>query len=250
MTRTLADARRWAEHGTQVCRAAIDSLDEDAFAQPSLLPGWTRKHLVAHLAANGEAVRNLATWAATGVPTPMYSSLEQRAADIEAGSHCAGSELAAWFASTAAALLAAWEGLSEAAWQAPVVTAQGRTVPASETPWMRTREVMVHAVDLGTGVTFDDLPADFLLALGEDIVGKRAAAPMVGSPDIQVCPTAAGADADGVCWMLPGTEPGTPITVTGPLAACTAYLAGRGDASLTASRDEHTTPIPSLAAWL
>ena len=246
MNRTLADARRWAAHGTQVCRAAIDSLDEDAFAQPSLLPGWTRKHLVAHLAANGEAVRNLSTWAATGVPTPMYSSPEQRAADIEAGSHSAGAELAAWFASTAAALMAAWDSLSDAAWQSPVVTAQGRTVPASETPWMRTREVMVHAVDLGTGVTFADLPADFLLALGDDVVAKRSAAPLAGSPDIQVCPT----DADGVCWTLPGTEPSTPITVTGPLAACTAYLAGRGDAHLTASRDEHTTPIPSLAAWL
>ena len=79
MGRTLDDARRWASFGTQVCRDAILTLDEDTFAEPSLLPGWTRKHLVAHLAANAEAVRNLATWAATGVPTPMYSSLEQRA---------------------------------------------------------------------------------------------------------------------------------------------------------------------------
>ncbi len=246
MQRTLADARRWVAHGTQVCREAIASLDEGAFAEASLLPGWTRKHLVAHLAANGDAVRNLATWAATGVPTPMYSSPAQRASDIEAGSQYAGSALAAWFDRSAQDLHTAWDALPESAWAAPVVTAQGRTVAASETPWMRAREVMVHAIDLGTGVTFADLPADFLEALGDDITGKRAATPMADSPAIEIRPT----DATGVCWTLPGSDATTPITVAGPLAACTAYLAGRGDAGLTASRDGEPTPIPSLAAWL
>ena len=66
--------------------------------------------------------------------------------------------------------------LTDEQWEAEVVTAQGRTVPASETPWMRAREVMVHAVDLGTGIGFDDLPDGFLVALCDDIVGKRAAA--------------------------------------------------------------------------
>ena len=32
---------------------------------------------------------------------------------------------------------------------AEVVTAQGRTVPATEIPWLRAREVYVHVVDLG-----------------------------------------------------------------------------------------------------
>ncbi|MDT0214231.1 hypothetical protein Q9R29_10060 [Rothia sp. ARF10] len=41
-------------------------------------------------------------------------------------------------------------------------------MPASETPWMRACEVMVHAVDLTTGVTFDDLPGDFLETLQAD----------------------------------------------------------------------------------
>jgi maleylpyruvate isomerase len=57
-----------------------------------------------------------------------------------------------------------------------VVTAQGRTVPATEIPWMRAREVCVHAVDLGAGITFGDLPADFTAALLADVVRKRAGA--------------------------------------------------------------------------
>ncbi|WP_371572951.1 hypothetical protein [Streptomyces sp. NBC_01314] len=63
--------------------------------------------------------------------------------------------------------------LTEEQWRAPVVTAQGRTVPASEVPWMRTREVMVHAVDLDTGIQFADLPEEFLAELRHDIVGQR-----------------------------------------------------------------------------
>lgn len=54
-------------------------------------------------------------------------------------------------------------------WQAEVVTAQGRAVPAAETPWMRSREMLVHAVDLGTGLAFADLPDAFLAALRADI---------------------------------------------------------------------------------
>ena len=71
-------------------------------------------------------------------------------------------------------LAAALDGLPAGAWDATVVTAQGRTVPATEIPWMRAREVCVHAVDLGAGITFGDLPADFTAALLANVVRKRA----------------------------------------------------------------------------
>lgn len=38
---------------------------------------------------------------------------------------------------------------------------------------MRTREVAVHAVDLGVGVTFDDLPPDVVTRLVNEIVARR-----------------------------------------------------------------------------
>jgi len=247
MARTLADARRWVEQGTLLCQGALGGLDEESFAAPSLLPGWTRKHLAAHLAANGDAVGNLVHWAATGVRTPMYSSPEQRVADIEAGSTLPGVDLAAWFDRSAASLAEAMAGLTEAQWAVEVVTAQGRTVPAWETPWMRAREVLVHAVDLGTGLGFADLPVAFLRELGHDIVRKRRQAPLADSPEMQVWPV----DADGVTWTLPGTESGPPVLVFGALADCTAYLAGRGgEQGLRASRADQPTTIPTLPAWL
>jgi maleylpyruvate isomerase len=67
--------------------------------------------------------------------------------------------------------------LSSQQWEQPVVTAQGRTVPAAEIPWIRAREVAVHTVDLDAGVGFADLPADLLAAVATEVVTKRAAGP-------------------------------------------------------------------------
>src|ERR687890_258736 len=64
----------------------IDDLTEDQARGPSLLPGWTRGHVLAHLARNADALINLTVWARTGVPTPMYPSREVRSATIEAQS--------------------------------------------------------------------------------------------------------------------------------------------------------------------
>ncbi|WP_034517831.1 maleylpyruvate isomerase N-terminal domain-containing protein [Actinomadura rifamycini] len=173
MARTLADALRWTEEGTGMFLDGVRGLDDRGFGAPCGLPGWTRGHLVAHVAANAEALGNLVRWAATGEPTPMYASPEERAAGIERGARMGGAELTAWLARACAALRAGMDGLSGEQWGREVVTAQGRSVPASEVPWLRSREVFVHTVDLGVGVGFGDLPDGFLRALVADAAAKR-----------------------------------------------------------------------------
>ncbi|MFD0888844.1 maleylpyruvate isomerase family mycothiol-dependent enzyme, partial [Streptosporangium algeriense] len=167
-------------------------------------PGWTRRHLVAHLAANADAIGNLIHWARTGEETPMYSSPAERAEGIERGSLLDAGELARWFTESAAALAAAMAALPGEAWRVQVVTAQGRTVPASEIPWMRSREVMVHAVDLATGLTFADLPDGFLRELREDILAKRGLDAM---PDVE------GSPADVTAYLA--GRPATGVTAVG-----------------------------------
>src|SRR5918999_1732122 len=63
---------------------AVAALDDERLREPSLLPGWTRAHIVTHMARNADGLRNLLTWARTGVETPMYVG-DQRERDIEAG---------------------------------------------------------------------------------------------------------------------------------------------------------------------
>jgi maleylpyruvate isomerase len=194
MARTFADAVRWTHEGTKLFLDASGGLTEAEYDAASLLPGWTRRHLAAHVAANAEALGNLLHWAATGEETPMYASPEERAAGIERGPRMSAAELTAWTNRSAAALRTAMDELTDGQWQAQVVTAQGRTVPAAEVPWMRSREVFVHAVDLGLGVTFADLPGDFLQALITDITAKRKMddAPLLDGPLPEVAAWLAG----------------------------------------------------------
>ena len=230
MSPAFDDSRRWMARGTELFTTSLSRVTDEQLAGPTSLPGWTGKHLLAHVCANAEALQNLAHWARTGEETPMYASPTQRNEDIEAGSRKGAADLRDWYAGSVAALDADLEALTDEQWQHTVVTAQGRTVPATELPWMRSRELMVHAVDLG-GVGFADLPADFCVALLADIVGKRSRTP--DHPAVSATAT----DAD-VTVEIPGSS--DPIVVVAPLAEITAWLAGRPSGS----------DLPGLPAWL
>lgn len=198
----------WVEEGTALCRQALVELDG-----PSLLPGWTRKHVAAHLSLNAEALGNLVHWAKTGEERRMYSSPEQRSADIEANAHRSADELRDWFEVSAQTLADAMAALTQEQWQSTVLTAQGREVPATDIPWMRSREVMIHAVDFGAGVAFADLPTDFLETLCTDIRAKR----------------------------------GDVADLSGPLPDIAAYLAGRAYTNVHLTDG---TPAEPLPPWL
>ncbi|MFD7069750.1 maleylpyruvate isomerase family mycothiol-dependent enzyme [Streptomyces sp. NPDC059913] len=180
--RTVADARAWARAGTELVLDAVADLDEAGFRADSALPGWTRGHLAAHVAANADALGNLVHWAATGEETPMYASAEARAEGIARGPALSADELRSWLTASARRLAEGLDALTDEQWHHPVVTAQGRTVPATELPWMRAREVCVHAVDLATGTAFTDLPDGFLTALADEIRDRRGLAGLPEGP--------------------------------------------------------------------
>jgi len=226
--RTLA----WMGDGTERLLADLAGLPDEALTAPTALPGWTRRHLLAHLAANAGALRNLVYWARTGEERRMYASQQQRDADIAAGAERPAGDLRAWVQSSAAALAADLDSLPGPAWEATVITAQGVTRTAEQIPWMRVREVYVHAVDLAAGTAFADLPADFLAALLDDVTARRSA---LGGPALAV----AASDTGGR-WEVAGS--GAPVPVTAPLAALAAWLTGRPAPSLANA--------PVLPPWL
>src|SRR6266545_1394914 len=74
-------AREHATRGLTLVREAterlygeVSKLDDAAVVGLSRLPGWTRAHVVTHLARNADAWVNLQTWARTGIEHPMYTS--------------------------------------------------------------------------------------------------------------------------------------------------------------------------------
>jgi maleylpyruvate isomerase len=157
--------------GTAYFRRALSRLSDDDFDEASLLPGWSRRHLVAHVGYNARAVARLVTWAATGVETPMYGSPQARQEEIELGATQRPDALRSLCEHAAVDLDVRWRDLPDDRWPEKVVTAQGRIVPVAETLWMRTREVWLHAVDLDAGERIAEIPEGVLERLLGDIVG-------------------------------------------------------------------------------
>lgn len=171
----------------------------------------------------------------------MYASPEQRDADITDGARRPAGELRAWVASSADALAGDLATLPEPAWDAQVITAQGITRSAAEIPWMRAREVFVHAVDLACGADFADQPAAFLGALLDDVTARREA---VGTgPALVVSATDTGAR-----WQVAGA--GAPTAVSAPLAVLAAWLTGRPASSASAASASALRDAPALPPWL
>jgi maleylpyruvate isomerase len=156
--------------GTASFRRALNQLSDDELNAPSSLPGWTRRHLVAHVGYNARALARLVTWAATGIEHPMYTSLRARDEEIRLGATLRPDALRSLCEHAAIELDVRWRDLPADRWAQMVVTAQRRQVPVSATLWMRTREVWLHAVDLDSGLRIRDLPEPVLRRLLDDVV--------------------------------------------------------------------------------
>src|SRR5260370_5494576 len=73
------------DQATQRLLDAARVIPEPDLRAPSLLPGWTRAHVLAHLARGADAMRNLLIGARSGQARPAYASAEAREAAIESG---------------------------------------------------------------------------------------------------------------------------------------------------------------------
>ncbi|WP_053174926.1 maleylpyruvate isomerase family mycothiol-dependent enzyme [Nonomuraea sp. SBT364] len=142
--------------------ATAASLSDADVAAPSRLPGWSRGHVLTHLARNADSHVNLLTWARTGVPTPQYPDLRARTAGIEAGAHRPAAGQLADLRESAARLDAAVDALPEAAWRAQVGGLRPPHHPAWYVLVRRLRELGMHHVDLGAGYGPADWPETFV----------------------------------------------------------------------------------------
>ncbi|GAA2373526.1 maleylpyruvate isomerase family mycothiol-dependent enzyme [Nonomuraea africana] len=138
-------------------------LDDAGVTAPSLLPGWTRGHVLTHLARNADGLVNLLTWARTGIETPQYPDPAARAAGIEAGAARKAAEQRADLEESAARLAATIEELPAQAWSAMVSALRPPPHPAWYVLVRRLRELELHHVDLGAGYTPANWPEAFVL---------------------------------------------------------------------------------------
>lgn len=231
-TRDAADVAAATEHMLD----AVAELAAEDLSEPSLLPGWTRGHVLSHIARNADALRNLVTWARTGDETPMYADAAARDRDIEAGAGRSPAEQLADLRDSADRLAAAVAELPPAAWASQVAMRSGRVIAAAEIPWHRLIEVQLHHVDLDAGYTTDDLPAGF---------ADRELAWIIDSLTAHegIAPVRLRDTGSGTVWDL-GAAAEPEVTVAGPARALLAWVSGRGKGDgLDVSPAERPLPV-------
>jgi maleylpyruvate isomerase len=241
---TLALAQVTESTGLLIRQA--EALDDEAAREPSLLPGWTRGHVLTHIARNADALGNLLTWAQTGEPRGMYPSREHRNAGIEAGATRTAAQLTADLQEASQRFLEAAARLSPDHWAALVGrTAEQQTHPARFVPWLRYQEVLVHHVDLGVGFSPAHWPADFTGPELEIVAASMAdPAQTAQASGFRLHAEDTARDVGVQCDPGDGTKP----LVRGPEPALLAWLIGRSNGDgLTVEPDG---PLPAPPPWL
>ncbi|MET8701854.1 maleylpyruvate isomerase family mycothiol-dependent enzyme [Kitasatospora sp. NPDC004723] len=222
------------EESTRHLLHTVAELGPDAVAEPSALPGWTRGHVLAHLARNADSLVNLLDGARTGTDIPQYPNEEARDLGIEEGAPRPADVQLADLSATGGHFTAAAALLPADAWAAEVRHRQGYRFPAYEIPWRRLMEVEYHHVDLDAGYTPAHWPAEFAAAEFRRLAGKLSGADL---PAVELF-----AD-DTAERAVIGT--GVPaLTVEGPVRALLAWLSGRADGD--GLRRTPDTALPTL----
>lgn len=208
-----------AESTATVLRVVAD-LAPEAVTEPSALPGWTRGHVLAHLARNADSLVNLLDSARTGEDIPQYASSEARDRGIEDGAPRPLAEQLADLRATHERFAAAAAELPDEAWSAQLRHRSGYVFPAHELPRKRLLELEYHLVDLGAGYTPADWPLDFAATELPRLADHFTDAD--GLPTLHLAAT----DTDHRATLGTGR---TELTVEGPLRTLVAWLSGRSD---------------------
>jgi maleylpyruvate isomerase len=223
------DERSEFEHLVEASRRlvhTVDGLTDEAFTQPSGLPGWSRGHVVAHLALNGESLARVVDGLAHADPVPMYDSDEARDADIEELATQDPPVLRERLLGSIGLFEEAVTGLPDARWAEVVERTPGGTpFPAHTIVGKRLREVEIHHVDLAAGYLPADWSPEFAATLVQSMLARTWPQPFRVmardlartwdfGPDVsgQAGPNITG-DAAAIGWWLTGRGDGSDLTV-------------------------------------
>lgn len=212
---------------------SLERLSDDLARGPSTLPGWTRGHVLAHLARNADAHWRVNESALDEILVPMYEGgreARDRTIDEQAGR--AASVLTEDVRTSATKLQAQWGQLAEKEWD--LTTQPGGPGAATRTirdgVASRWREVEVHHVDLDLGYTSANWsPAYVRLDLPRVIESM----PGWATPDApRLMSWFLRNDTTGDAWIVTarGIRPGVGSathTLHGPGHALLAWLLGR-----------------------
>lgn len=208
--------------------------DEDV-RRPAVLPGWTRGHVLTHIARNADGIAATVSGALRGEIVRRYpDGTEGRNRAIDEGATRNATELIADVRESAERLDRVFAAMADAdGWGRP---AEDR--PAGDYAINRWREVEVHRIDLAGTYTPSDWPPPFVSYLVPEVLDR------IADGDLRVevaADRSVTTDLPGRVWVIGAGS----TLVAGPDWAVGAWAIGRA-----AAIGSELTAAPQLPPWL
>jgi maleylpyruvate isomerase len=216
--------------------AAVDRIPAGGDKAPSTLPGWSRGHLLAHVAGICDALARQVEYGRQGEKVELYDGgVDGRNRAIELA---AGHSLEEHREDVAAAVqraLAAFDALGEDEWQTRIAFRDGVIFDAGLALW---RELVIHTADLDAGTGPEVWNRDFCSHLFDFLAARVPAETRLVLQPVALPPLTLGAG-------------GSTVVVSGMITDIAAWLAGRQPSldSLRATAAGDGTDLPALLPW-
>ncbi|QDG65227.1 maleylpyruvate isomerase family mycothiol-dependent enzyme [Pseudarthrobacter sp. NIBRBAC000502772] len=225
-----------ARRGTAYFSRQLAQLTAQDIGGPSLLSGWSRGHVVAHVGYNARYLAHLLEEVRRS-ETEVKAANHDDAHDIDYGATLPDAALRNLHAHAAVHLNVEWRDLPDDKWDTSLEQEGQRPLHVADTVWGRAFEVWVHAVDLNTGARFEDLPPQLLDRLFRNVMDDWDDRSDEANEQPQLLlQTTERADiyrltcpAEKLTAVFEkGAMPRRTLTVEGTLAALTRWGLGRG----------------------
>jgi maleylpyruvate isomerase len=216
--------------------SVVAKLDDPAVAAPSELPGWSRGHVLAHLAGIANAMARQLEYAARGETVDLYDDGydgRNREIELAAGHHAA--EHRAAVDAAFARVLSAFDALDESGWSAPISYRNGNVYDGGLALW---RELTIHMGDLGTGFGPETWSRPFCEHLFDFLAARVPDGIKLVLQPLALPPRTIGSGNRS-------------IAVNGMITDIAAWLAGRTPTlgSLRATEAADGVELPELLPW-
>ncbi len=210
---------------------AVEPLTDAQVIAPSLLPGWSRGHVLAHLNSLAAAVARQISAARRGELVDFYDGGRAgRDAEIEAGSTAGAAEQVRALRRSTEVIDELLAGLAPADWNRPV-RFRDEVVRSVALAWWR--ETEIHLTDLDLGPDSDSWSIPFCTHVTDFLAARVPAGTrlVLRSPD---------------GWVVEiGT--GAACVVRGARTDLAAWMAGRGPVGLVLADDD--AGLVRLGPW-
>ncbi|MFQ4148400.1 maleylpyruvate isomerase family mycothiol-dependent enzyme [Arthrobacter sp. LAPM80] len=209
--------------------------DADILA-PTDLPGWTRGHVLAHIAHVSNAVARQVEYALRGELVDFYDGGQggrTQAIEMHAG-HTAA-EHRDYISAALTRALTVLDGLDEAQWSLPISYRNGVVRDGALAYW---RELVIHLADLKLGRGPETWSKEFCLYLIEFLSVRVPAGIRLKLLPLALPPMTVGSGENAV-------------SVSGMLTDIAAWLSGRTPTmgSLRAEAAADSVELPTLLPW-